>query len=402
MASSVFKLGPHKLATSSPFTTRFVPDYVRGIDRFSTKKDEGLAVMSATHKNIYFGAFPLSTFDNITPGRNAELIEACKKIADINGIVALPVPEIRKAVKSDGVSAYELYYSFLRGLRPTGVAKRKEVAIDTAYRETFPEADPNASKDSKEAITQESPYYKADPLEHFQEGALNGISYELFYHLYPYAPFHFMVIPQKTMRHNQCIDKDWLKFAWDFLNAANDPNLRLAFNSLGAFASQNHLHFQGFYVTEDWTPPIEQAIDPGTADCASLKWPIPHCLVFKGNDESVVKKAWEYIEFIMEEAKKHPNEIAFNLYIKPGSITVIPRRHQATIVDHLNGKGDFSTGPAWIETLGTWIVPKEEHLKTTENDILDFYKILSLGSGFLASYFDYKYSKMLGFRKKGN
>ncbi len=374
-----YKLGPCTLKSDSLFTKKFIKNYVEGIRLFSRKKNkglammsrlfsrkknEGLAVMSATHQNYYYGSFPLSVFEGITPARNADLIEACKRIEDINGMVPLSLPEIRTAIKDKEKSRYELSYIFLRGLRDPGVVKKKYIAIDDPY---------NKEKDS--------PFINAEPKEHFQNGILNGVEYELFYHLYPYAPFHFMVIPERMERHNQYVDNKWLKFAWDFLNSANDPNLRIAYNSLGAYASQNHLHFQGFYVTEELAPPIEQTIDSTDIDQigkGSLKWPIPHCLVFKGNDESVVTNAYQYIERIVKKAKANPYTIAFNFYIKPGSITVIPRKHQSTCVEHLNGEGKFSTGPAWIEMLGTWIIPKENYFDTDEQKILDFYRILSL------------------------
>lgn len=39
-------------------------------------------------------------------------------------------------------------------------------------------------------------------------------------------------------------------------------SMRLGYNSLGAHASLNHLHFQGFFIdTEDnWQPPLEEEL----------------------------------------------------------------------------------------------------------------------------------------------
>jgi GDP-L-galactose phosphorylase len=51
-------------------------------------------------------------------------------------------------------------------------------------------------------------------------------------------------VPRALSRLNQQVDVESLQLALQFAHEANNPYFRLAFNSLGAYGTVNHLHFQ--------------------------------------------------------------------------------------------------------------------------------------------------------------
>jgi GDP-L-galactose phosphorylase len=68
---------------------------------------------------------------------------------------------------------------------------------------------------------------------------------------------HVLLIPQIFECLPQRIDHDNLLLAIHMAAEAGDPYFRLGYNSLGAFATINHLHFQAYYLAVPF--PIEKA-----------------------------------------------------------------------------------------------------------------------------------------------
>lgn len=53
-----------------------------------------------------------------------------------------------------------------------------------------------------------------------------------------------LLVPRALSRLNQQVDTESLQLALQFAHEAANPYFRLAFNSLGAYGTVNHLHFQ--------------------------------------------------------------------------------------------------------------------------------------------------------------
>ncbi|KAL3525520.1 hypothetical protein ACH5RR_013892 [Cinchona calisaya] len=67
---------------------------------------------------------------------------------------------------------------------------------------------------------------------------------------------HVLLIPRVVDRLPQRIDRESFLLALYFAKEAADPFLRVGYNSLGAFATINHLHFQAYYLSVSF--PIEK------------------------------------------------------------------------------------------------------------------------------------------------
>ncbi|XP_074592551.1 GDP-L-galactose phosphorylase 2-like [Curcuma longa] len=68
---------------------------------------------------------------------------------------------------------------------------------------------------------------------------------------------HVLLIPRVLDCLPQRIDKESFLLAVSMAKEANTPYFRVGYNSLGAFATINHLHFQAFYLAETFA--VEKA-----------------------------------------------------------------------------------------------------------------------------------------------
>lgn len=68
---------------------------------------------------------------------------------------------------------------------------------------------------------------------------------------------HVLLIPRVLDCYPQRIDKESLLLALYMAAEASSPYFRLGYNSLGAFATINHLHFQAYYMNVQF--PVEKA-----------------------------------------------------------------------------------------------------------------------------------------------
>ncbi|KAK7300050.1 hypothetical protein RJT34_10882 [Clitoria ternatea] len=99
---------------------------------------------------------------------------------------------------------------------------------------------------------------------------------------------HVLLIPRIFERYPQRIDRESFLLALHMAAEADNPYFRLGYNSLGAFATINHLHFQAYYLAVPF--PIEKAptkkianLNGGVKMSELLKYPV-RGLVFEDGD----------------------------------------------------------------------------------------------------------------------
>ncbi|KAK9269374.1 hypothetical protein L1049_001146 [Liquidambar formosana] len=99
---------------------------------------------------------------------------------------------------------------------------------------------------------------------------------------------HVLLIPRIFECLPQRIDRESFLLALDMAAEAANPYFRLGYNSLGAFATINHLHFQAYYLAVPF--PIEKAptkkittLDGGVKISEMLNYPV-RGLVFEGGN----------------------------------------------------------------------------------------------------------------------
>lgn len=78
------------------------------------------------------------------------------------------------------------------------------------------------------------------------EGELAGKPARLLYNKFPFARLHGLLAPEPLRQAPQFLSPELHGWAWDVCAQTGVPGLCLGYNSTGAGASVNHLHFQSF------------------------------------------------------------------------------------------------------------------------------------------------------------
>jgi hypothetical protein len=129
----------------------------------------------------------------------------------------------------------------------------------------------------------------------------------------------------------------------------------MGYNSIGAYASVNHLHFQLFIENEKL--PVTNSIwahNGGTKEYPAK------CLVF--NDKSA---SWKFISML------HKKNIPYNILYTKEKVFLFPMNFQKS-----HKKTIFPLGFAWIELSGSFInVSKRDYQNITEKQILREFKM---------------------------
>merc|ERR1712118_139120 len=70
----------------------------------------------------------------------------------------------------------------------------------------------------------------------------------VFINVSPIEYGHLLLVPSLTESLPQVVRPQDLNLALHMAAAADNPFFRVGFNSLGAYATINHLHFQGYFL----------------------------------------------------------------------------------------------------------------------------------------------------------
>ena len=182
-------------------------------------------------------------------------------------------------------------------------------------------------------------YYHARILEResFWCGDLNGKSAYLLYNKYPFARLHSLLLLEPERKLRQFLDLEALAWAWETVGhlSRSLPGFGLGYNSLGTFASVNHLHFQTFI--EPHGMPVMMAHwkhNGGTEE-----YPLP-CKVFEA-----LQPAWDWMQAIHQR-----DQTSYNLLITSERIYGFERQRQGTYAH-----SKWTSGFAWFEAAGNML-----------------------------------------------
>lgn len=128
-------------------------------------------------------------------------------------------------------------------------------------------------------------------------GTLGDKPARLLYNKFPFARLHGLLVPEPERNLPQMLSPEQHGWAWDVCARAGVGGLCLGYNSTGAGASVNHLHFQSFIQTEPL--PVQHARFRHNG--GGVAYPLP-CLRFDD-----VESAWLHLDLL------HRNEQPYNL-----------------------------------------------------------------------------------------
>lgn len=229
---------------------------------------------------------------------------------------------------------WELLYNPMRALRPERASAEK---IETIFREF----DNNKFHFNK-------PFLRPEIL---WEGEWRNVPLRVLYNKFPFAPYHLIIVPQPELALPQYLLKQHHELMWQLLEEQSDifTGLGVGYNSLGACASVNQLHFQSFIQAEKL--PIEKSLwqhNGGVHD-----YPM-RCVKTTSAEES-----WTMIE------QMHAHNQPYNLLYRRGCCYLLPRKMQGSelVAERVQGAG-------WIEECGVFNIANKKHGKSLTAEYL--------------------------------
>jgi len=188
---------------------------------------------------------------------------------------------------------------------------------------------------------------------------------------------HVLLVPRALSSLPQQLGADTLRLALAFAAEADNPYFRVGYNSMGAFATINHLHFQGYYLAAPF--PIERAptagADGGSGHgrwggvrvCRVTGYPLA-CLALEAGASlaelaRVLAAACEALQAA---------EVPFNLLIcdRGGRVFLMPQRFAAQLRAGAVAEPELATGinPAAFELAGHLLYKQREHFDAASQE----------------------------------
>jgi diadenosine tetraphosphate (Ap4A) HIT family hydrolase len=237
-------------------------------------------------------------------------------------------PVERRRVAGEGASpTWEIQFNPIRALRP---ARMSDVRVEGVMRPF----DACGFHFNKPFLAREV----------FWEGVLAGKPARLLYNKFPFAPVHGLLVPEPEKERPQFLTPELHGWAWEVARSAGEaiPGFGLAYNSYGAHASVNHLHFQTFARET-----------PLAAMEASEDYPLAR------HWHEDMESAWFQIDDL------HQRQTAYNLIYDRSGLLLIPRARQGEIAEQT-----WSSGFAWSEVAGTFpVASRDDYDKLTHADL---------------------------------
>jgi hypothetical protein len=237
------------------------------------------------------------------------------------------------------VGPWELQFNQLRAFRPPRMTNNRTYGLSAPF-------DPDGFHFSK-------PYLRKEMIYH---GNMLGKSISLFYNKFPFVDMHSILVPNPREGHPQFLLRPDHDYIWRLTESLAEtmPGVGFGYNSYGAYASVNHLHFQMFVRSK----PLPVSVDCWRHNGGAEPYPAS-CYRFDSKEE-----AWRMIgEF-------HGKGTPYNLVYLPGSIYCLPRMRQGEIQPPA-----WSRGFAWYEMAGGFVSFSEsEFTDITECQIAEALK----------------------------
>lgn len=237
-------------------------------------------------------------------------------------------PIRQRSIPGTGAPAWEAQFNAIRALRPARMSHARVEGVMRAF-------DRGGFHFNKPFLAREICW----------EGNLEGRPARLLYNKFPFAPLHGLLVPEPAAEHPQFLTPALHAWAWQVTRAAGSaiPGFGLSYNSYGAFASVNHLHFQTF--VREHPLPAQTGPEGG--------YPLTR---WHFSDPAA---AWAKLDEL------HGTGRVYNLVYAASGLLVIPRARQGeTPVE------PWSAGFAWSEVAGVFPVASRDEYENLDHAAL--------------------------------
>ena len=188
----------------------------------------------------------------------------------------------------------------LRALRPARASKEKFETLKRPFDDT--------------AFHFDKPFLRPEIMG---EEAFAGKRLRVMYHKFPFAPYHLLILIEAAAHHPQYLDGETHALLWRLVEetAGQMPNIGIAYNSLGAGASINHLHAHSFLQQA----PLAIEKNHWQHNGGETPYPITcHKLTSLSEGKQLI-------------SDMHADNQPFNLLYRPGLCYAIPRKPQGSV-----------------------------------------------------------------------
>ena len=216
------------------------------------------------------------------------------------------------------VGGWELVYNNMRRLRPERLSTQTFDAISQPFDD--------------QRFNFNRPFLQPEIM---WQGEWSGHDFTVLYNKFPFAPWHLLIVPDAEAQRPQYLDMRTHAMMWELVCAQQHAmqGFGIGYNSLGAGASVNHLHFQGF-------------LRSGPLPVESTHW--RHCggredYPLKCQATDSVQQAWQMID------QFHQHNQPFNLLYRTDVCYLLPRRPQGSVAAE-----SWAQGIAWYESCGAF------------------------------------------------
>ncbi len=243
------------------------------------------------------------------PTENEEDLLVFLKIATV-GLDRIATSRSRVA---DG---WEIHFNPLRAFRPRRISATASEEISLPF--------------NREGFHFNKPFMEK---EIFWSGTLEGRSVDLYYNKYPFTQGHGLLVPERGMENPQLLSEEYHHYLSQLASMLGDtlPGSGFGYNSYGAYASVNHLHFQMFlrlnpFPIGDGQWRHNGGERPYPATCYRTSQPA---------------KAWDRV------MECHRQKIPYNLLYIGAQCYLLPRTRQGA-----DTPPHWSSGFSWHEMAG--------------------------------------------------
>jgi len=217
-------------------------------------------------------------------------------------------------LESRRAGPWEVMFNPVRALRPPRISGMKFEGLLRAF-------DPTGFHFNKPFLAKEILW----------QGDLAGKPARLLYNKFPFARLHGLLVPEPLSEAPQFLTPELHGWAWDLCAESGVPGICLGYNSYGAGASVNHLHFQSF--VPDNPLPLQDARFAHNG--GSESYPLP------------CKRFTDPVESWLELDRLHQRNTPYNLIYSQGCLHLVARVPQDS--SKLDAQ---SRGYGWSEMAG--------------------------------------------------
>ncbi|MFC1588644.1 hypothetical protein ACFL3P_00060 [Pseudomonadota bacterium] len=229
---------------------------------------------------------------------------------------------------------WELLYNPMRALRPARASSEK---VENIFREY-----------DSDKFNFNKPFLRPEIL---WEGKWRDVPLRVLYNKFPFAPYHLIIVPQPDHELPQYLLKDHHELIWQLVTEQADilTGIGAGYNSLGACASVNQLHFQAFIKNEKL--PVEKRL--WLHNGGRHQYPM-QCIKATAADE-----CWNLIE------QFHADNQPYNLLYRKDCCYVLPRQMQGS-----DQVAERASGAGWIEECGVFNMANKKVAKNLTAEFL--------------------------------